>query len=94
MNNNICRICNKEDNTEEYKLKEMMFGWLDEFEYFKCSNCGCLQIKQIPENIGKYYPHNYVSFFSPNNSGLKKYLQKKRDHFAFTGQSILGKISI
>ncbi|MDH3267581.1 MAG: class I SAM-dependent methyltransferase [Ignavibacteria bacterium] len=92
MDNNTCRICNKEDNTEEYILKEMMFGWLDEFEYFKCSNCGCLQIKRIPENIGKYYPYNYVSFFSPNNSGLKKYLLKKRDLFAFTGKGILGKI--
>lgn len=92
MDNNICRVCEKENITEEYNLKEMMFGWHDEFEYFKCYNCGCLQIKKFPENIGKYYPYNYVSFFSPNNSCLKKYLLKKRDLFAFTGKSILGKI--
>ena len=74
-----------------YILKEMMFGWKDEFEYFKCSNCGCLQIKQFPEDIERYYPSNYVSFHLPNNSGFKKFLIKKRDLFAFTGKSILGK---
>ncbi len=92
MSIRTCRICKKEDNTEEYTLKEMMFGWPDEFEYFKCSDCGCLQIKKFPENIEKYYPNNYVSFFKPNNSRLKKYLIKKRDLFALTGKSILGKI--
>ena len=41
-----------------------MFGYHDEFEYFKCSRCGCLQIKSIPENLSRYYPENYYSFSS------------------------------
>ena len=40
----------------------MMFGYRDEFEYFKCSRCGCLQISEIPEDISKYYPANYYSY--------------------------------
>lgn len=39
-----------------------MFGMRDEFEYFECSKCGCLQIKEIPANLNKYYPNNYYSF--------------------------------
>ena len=92
MKNNICRICGEENNYEEYKLKEMMFGWRDEFEYFKCSNCGCLQIKEFPSDIARYYPSNYVSFFSPDDSALKKYLLKKREVFALTGKGLVGKI--
>ncbi|HBE41179.1 MAG TPA: hypothetical protein DDW27_08250 [Bacteroidales bacterium] len=40
----------------------MMLGLFDEFEYFQCSNCGCLQISDMVENLSKYYPENYYSF--------------------------------
>lgn len=62
----------------------------DEFDYFECSNCGCLQIKEIPENIGKYYPDNYC----PHNikvNGVKKFLEGELWKFYFSNKSILGK---
>jgi 2-polyprenyl-3-methyl-5-hydroxy-6-metoxy-1,4-benzoquinol methylase len=40
----------------------MYIGTREEFEYFECSNCGCLQIKDYPQNPEKYYPDNYGSF--------------------------------
>ena len=42
---NICKICGNERSNREYKIKEMMFGFRDEFSYMLCANCGCLQIK-------------------------------------------------
>jgi predicted SAM-dependent methyltransferase len=56
-----CRIC---ENTvsADYILKEMMFGLRDKFDYGECSNCGCIQIMKVPDNIDKYYPPYYVSF--------------------------------
>lgn len=42
----------------------MMFGTRDEFLYYECSGCGCLQIAEIPVNIEKYYPPYYYSFIS------------------------------
>ena len=39
-----------------------MYGTREEFEYFKCIECGCLQINLIPTNITKYYPKDYYSF--------------------------------
>lgn len=41
-----------------------MFGVRDEFTYYECSGCGCLQIAEVPANIMKYYPPYYYSFNS------------------------------
>jgi hypothetical protein len=57
-----CAICGNETNNKPFILKEMMFGFRDEFEYFQCSACFCLQIKNIPGSLEKYYPKNYYSF--------------------------------
>lgn len=60
-----CHVCGNSENNFEYKVKEMMFGFRDEFIYFECSQCGCLQIAKIPSNISKYYSSNYYSYENP-----------------------------
>jgi 2-polyprenyl-3-methyl-5-hydroxy-6-metoxy-1,4-benzoquinol methylase len=40
----------------------MMFGYRDPFDYFECSQCGCLQILEVPRDLSKYYPSGYYSF--------------------------------
>ncbi|NOY37081.1 MAG: class I SAM-dependent methyltransferase [Chlorobi bacterium] len=57
-----CRICNSEDNHTVYHLREMMYGTREEFEYFECSQCGCLQIAGFPEDMLHHYPGAYYSF--------------------------------
>lgn len=49
-------------------LPEMMFGFGEEFAYFECSKCGCLQISEIPVDISKYYPSDYYSFSQNSTS--------------------------
>jgi len=61
MNVDNCRIC-ENAFTEKFVVKEMMFGFRDQFNYATCGNCGALQILGIPLNIDKYYPCDYVSF--------------------------------
>lgn len=39
-----------------------MFGTRDEFPYWECTTCGCLQIVQIPDRLGDYYSSDYYSF--------------------------------
>src|SRR5271165_4982407 len=56
-----CVIC-KGTSGPEHTLKEMMFGTRDEFVYWECSTCGCLQIADIPKNLADYYPPGYYSF--------------------------------
>lgn len=57
-----CSVCLNTKNNVSYIGREMMFGMRDEFNYFKCSACGCLQIAEIPDNLGKYYPDHYYSY--------------------------------
>ncbi len=60
----ICKICYSPLNTKHI-FREMMFGTRDQFLYYECSGCGCLQISAVPDNIEKYYPPYYYSFTSP-----------------------------
>jgi len=71
INDFACKICSNTSNNKLYIAKEMMFGLGDEFTYFQCSNCECLQIADFPADISKYYsPENYYSF---KDLSLKKY---------------------
>jgi len=71
-----------------------MFGTREEFEYYECSNCGCLQIKTIPENIADYYPKSYNAFDPQILTEKNKYLRfvqfKKVQHLLGENHNLLG----
>lgn len=56
-----CRICNATGKHTNFVCREMMFGTREEFSYFKCSLCGCLQITDFPLDMARFYPDNYYS---------------------------------
>ncbi len=56
-----CRICGNDKSNHIVTVMEMMFGTHEKFDYVECSNCGCLQIAEIPKNIPKYYASQYFS---------------------------------
>lgn len=56
-----CRICSAVGKHPTFVGREMMFGTREEFEYFQCTECGCLQIEEIPIELSKYYPADYYS---------------------------------
>lgn len=57
-----CKVCMAEGEFQSYLPREMMRGTKEEFEYFVCSSCGCLQIAKIPDDMGQYYGETYYSF--------------------------------
>ena len=57
-----CGICESNRFTEELRPVERMLGLGEEFLYRRCSDCGCLQLANPPENLSKYYPSNYYAF--------------------------------
>lgn len=59
-----CRICRTHDNHELFIAREMMFGTREEFQYFQCTNCDCLQIYESPVDLHRFYPQNYYSLKS------------------------------
>ena len=57
-----CAVCGNSEANQTYTVREMQYGTRDEFEYFECSKCGCLQIVDFPSDISKYYPTSYYSY--------------------------------
>lgn len=60
-----CKICSNETGNEVIILQERQLGMKDEFEYIVCANCKCIQIRDIPSNMDKYYPAEYYAFNEP-----------------------------
>lgn len=60
-----CRICGSDQTMGQLSVREMMIPTRESFEYFECANCHCLQIRDIPENLGRYYGPDYYSFQMP-----------------------------
>lgn len=57
-----CGICGSNRVALEMSAREMMIPTREEFTYFECADCHCLQIKDIPENLGSYYGDDYYSY--------------------------------
>ena len=78
-----CRICLNNENNTTHEVREMMLGLRDMHTYFECSECGCLQIAEIPENIQDYYPSDdYYSY-----DEIPKILNPKSGYIYSTNQS-------
>lgn len=73
-----------------------MFGSRDHFTYFQCSQCGCLQISEVPPNIDKYYPPEYYSFTPKARRFLKNPVEKAarrfRDRYTIFNRGMLGSL--
>ncbi len=67
-----CSICDNDKNNTLLIAKEMMLGTFENFEYYKCSRCGCAQIKNIPENLQQYYNTDVYYSFQQSQSQRKK----------------------
>jgi len=88
-----CRVCGNEHGNRPYTTLEMMFGFRDEFEYFQCSKCGCLQISEYPNDVEKYYGNSYYSYQDASyKNSIKIYLLKQRDRYEISHKGIMGRL--
>lgn len=62
-----CRLCG-EETSSSFAAREMMNGTRETFRYFECPGCGCVQITEIPTDLGRFYPADYYSFQPPTRS--------------------------
>jgi len=65
MERSTCRICGNDKANQLHYPCERMYGWGDVFEYLECGNCGCLQIAEVPADLGRYYAESYYSYKPP-----------------------------
>jgi SAM-dependent methyltransferase len=65
-----------------------MFGVGDEFEYFECAECGCLQRAGALSSPARYYPAGYYSFTAPAvcTGGIRARIAGVRDRAVAQGR--------
>ncbi|HEU0008587.1 MAG TPA: class I SAM-dependent methyltransferase [Verrucomicrobiae bacterium] len=87
-----CRICLAKGGRATFVFRERMFGWGDEFAYFQCRHCGCLQIMDVPADLARYYPPIYYSFHLQPvpQHGWKPFLMGLRDRAVTTRRGWFG----
>ena len=86
-----CRICGNDANNVSHVGREMKMGLRDKFSYFKCANCGCLQIAEYPDNIAKYYDgYHSLKQIREEEFFLTTILRKKMLEYRTTGKSMVG----
>lgn len=88
-----CRICWNEDGNISFTLREMMYGIRDEFKYFQCASCECIQIDSPPVDMNKYYPNDYYSYTSGNTIKKSGWFQRLQCRNIIRGnKTLIGKI--
>lgn len=74
----------------------MYFGTREEFDYFECSRCGCLQIAEIPHDMSGFYPDDYYSFAALDETSLvkklRRFVSRKRNEYALFHRGVVGKL--
>lgn len=95
----VCKICDNNRN-RSFIAREMMYGTKDQFGYFECGNCGCLQLITLPKNIVEYYPDNFYAYQQPADksyevpSAIKSFIRRSRTNYLLTNKSLIGKIAL
>ena len=84
-----CRICGSHA-ARKVTAKEMMLGLRESFDYAECEDCGCLQICEVPEDLGRYYDAGYYSIGRANP--LVRAAKEARLKFLTTGRGVLGRL--
>jgi len=87
-----CIACGNAVEYKELVVKEMMFGTNDQFTYIECTICGCLQLKEIPKEISKYYPDNYYSFKEQKSLFVKTFFVTLRDRHYVGTKNLIGSL--
>lgn len=87
-----CRVCSSHQIKKTFIATEVRQKTNEEFTYFRCDCCGCVQIAIIPVNIEKYYD-NYYSLASVEKSNIaKSFFRKKVFKYRLFKTDIFGKL--
>jgi SAM-dependent methyltransferase len=82
-----CAICGGTEGTT-HRVREMMFGTRQTFEYFRCVECGCCQLCGTVDNAAQY-PSEYHAFeMQPRPRGMRGVLRRVRNRGVFRGDVV------
>lgn len=89
----VCKICGFEfENKKWLVTRDYNYQGNEEFRYFECPECHCLQIERVPENLSVYYGEKYYSFSMKDSQrkSTEKVIQKLmklRDVYELSGKN-------
>lgn len=86
----VCKICKNASGNKSHVAYEMGFGLREPFEYIECASCGCLQIREVPKNLKKYYPEDYYSYQLrkiPGANPVGTFLRRQRSKYCLFGNN-------
>lgn len=89
-----CRICGNATQNKKYLVREMLHGTREEFCYFQCNACGCLQIESIPTDLPRHYPSDYQAYKNYHRKAkslVRRFLDKRRVLHELSRPNILGR---
>ncbi|MBC7187552.1 MAG: class I SAM-dependent methyltransferase [Calditrichaeota bacterium] len=91
-----CRICGNAGPHATFCVREMMLGLGEEFHYFQCQQCGCLQISDLPTDLSRYYPPVYYSIsqqpLSAKGNPVRRLALVLRDRYALYSRGVVGRL--
>ncbi len=91
-----CRICTDAGEHPEYDIREMAMATREVFHYFQCVKCGCLQIEQVPDNLGDYYPSDYFAYKLSRRlikGGLRTWIDTRRVRSWLSDNTLLARLA-
>ena len=85
-----CRVCGHGTPARTHVVREMMYGTRQPFRYTECARCGSLSLREVPADLGRFYPSDYYSFSTKPDAGIKRRLKRVRARHALGLSSPLG----
>jgi SAM-dependent methyltransferase len=58
---------------------ERMFGLGGEFWYDQCADCECLQLRNVPADLSRFYPADYYALTASSASATRSLYRRVRD---------------
>jgi SAM-dependent methyltransferase len=56
-----CPFCEAIGRWEPLRIREMMFGTREVFDYLRCLSCGSIVITTVPDDLARHYPPAYYA---------------------------------
>ncbi|MBN1577702.1 MAG: class I SAM-dependent methyltransferase [Chitinispirillaceae bacterium] len=90
-----CAICGGKNGHTFHTFRDFHFRTADQFDYFQCGSCQCLQTVNPSADYGAYYPDNYYSFNADDKttvfSCVKWWMREVRNRYYRTGKGAIGR---
>jgi SAM-dependent methyltransferase len=83
-----CRLCGGTSG-KVYRVREMMLGTRDVFEYSECRDCGAVQRVVRDLELSTYYPKSYYAFELEQPSVLRRLARRARNWLTLSRRSPL-----